>query len=176
MYAKYDCLKKDRPMPAFATWDWGQADTNDREMCCAQLKTGVPAGYLLWDEIEVTISDLRECAVDVTIFPQKPRKLGLLEDAGELVGWKPERANHWYEGITKGQTFDESASLLLRPAVSGESPASWYIEDGSGRAVAFVANQHIYNRSQVLAIGYLGRQPDPSSSFMREKFRELLCR
>ena len=65
--------------------------------------------------------------------------------------------------------------MLLRPAVSGESPACWYIEDGSGRAIAFLKNQHIFRPSQTLAIGYLGRKSDPLSSFMREKFRELLC-
>ena len=175
-YAEYDCSKKGRPTPAFATWDWSKADAIDREMGCEQLKTGVPAGYLLWDEIEVTMSDLRECAVDGKIFPGKRRKLGLLERAGELVGWKPDRETSWYEGITKGQTLGETAPMLLRPAVSGESPARWYIEDGSGRAITFVANQHIFDPSQTLAIAYLGHQPDPHSRFMQEKFPELLCR
>jgi hypothetical protein len=175
-YAKYDCSKKGHPTPDFATWDWSQADAIDREMRCAQLKTGVPAGYLLWDEIEVTMSDLRECAVHVEICRGGPRKLGLLEDAGKLVGWKPDRKTPWYEGITRGQTFDETAPMLLRPAVSGEFPARWYIEDGSGRATTFVASHHIFDPSQTLAIGYLGRQPDPRSRFMQEMFRELLCR
>jgi hypothetical protein len=174
-YAKYDCSKTNRPMPAFATWDWSQADAIDREMECAYLKVGVPAGFLLWDEIEVTMSDLRECAVHVKIFPGKPRSLGLLERAGELVGWRPDRKTIWYEGITKGQTFDEAAPMLLRPAVRGESPAGHYVEDGSGRATAFVANQRIFGSSQTLAIGYLGRHPDPHSSFMQKEFPDLLC-
>jgi hypothetical protein len=173
-YAKYDCSKTGRATPAFATWDWSQADAIDKEMCRAQLKTGVPAGYVLWDEIEVTVSDLRECAVDVRIFPGQSRRLGLVS-AGELADWRPDRPTSWYEGIAGGQTFDETAPMLLRPAVSGESPACWYIEDGSGRATAFIANQRIFDPSRTLAIGYLGRQPDPLSSFMRERFRELLC-
>jgi hypothetical protein len=173
-YAKYDCSKKNRPIPVFANWDWSQADAIDKEMCRTQLKTGVPAGYLLWDEVEITMSDLRECAVDVKIFPGQSRKLGLV-GAGELVGWKLKCDNSWYEGIARGRTFDETAPMLLRPAVSVEFPARWYIEDGSGRAIAFVANQHIFDPSQTLAIGYLGSQPDPRSSFMQEKFRELLC-
>jgi hypothetical protein len=175
-YARYDCSKKNLPTPVFATWDWSQADAIDREMKRAQLKTGVPAGYLLWAEVEVTMSDLRECAVHVQIFPGKPRRLGLLECAGDLVGWKPDRETNWYEGITRGQTFDETTPMLLRRAVSGESPASWYVEDGSGRATAFVANQRIFDPSRTLAIGYLGRRPDPNSSFMREHFRSLLLR
>ena len=64
-YAKYDCSQTGRATPVFATWDWSQADAIDKEMCGAHLKTGVPAGYLLWDEIELTVSDLRECAVDI---------------------------------------------------------------------------------------------------------------
>lgn len=160
-------------MPTFAAWDWSQADAIDREMECADLKVGVPAGYLLWDQVEVTMSDLRECAVDVAIFPGQSRRLGLV-GAGELARWRPDRDAPWYEGITRGQTLDEAAPMLLRPAVSGESPARWYVEDGSGRAIAFVANQHIFDPSQILAIGYLGRKPDPHSSFMQEKFPELL--
>ena len=27
--------------------------------------------------------------------------------------------------------------MILRPAVKAESPAKWYVEDGSGRAVCF---------------------------------------
>jgi hypothetical protein len=142
-------------------------------MCHAGLKTGIPAGYLLWDQVEVTMSDLRECAVDAGIFPRQSRKLGLIA-GGELDGWKLKCDKSWFEPIARGQTLDENAPMLLRPAVSGESPACWYVEDGSGRAVAFVGNQHIFDQSQTLAIGYLGRKPDPESSFMREKFPELL--
>jgi len=174
-YAKYDCSKKNCPIPAFASWDWSWADAIDWEMRCAHLKVGVPAGYLLWDEIEVTMSDLHECAVDVNIFPRRSRSLGLV-DADEMARWRPDRCARWYGGITEGQALDETAPLLLRPAVRGENPARWYVEDGSGRAIAFVANQHIFHSLQTLAIGYLGREPDPNSSFMREKFRELLCR
>jgi hypothetical protein len=175
-YAGYDCSKTGRPTPAFAIWDWSQADAIDKEMFRAHLKTGVPAGYVLWDEIEVTVSDLRQCAVDVQIFPEKPRMLGLLEGAGELVGWTPDRPTTWFELIACGRTFDETAPMLLRPAVSEESPSCWYIEDGGGRAIAFIKNQHIFDSSQTLAIGYLGREPDPHSSFMQKKFPELLRR
>ncbi len=174
-YAKYDCSKKNRPVPAFATWDWSRADAIDREMRCAHLKAGVPAGYLLWDQIEVTMSDLRGCAVDANIFPLRSRCLALV-DAGELTRWRPDRRAPWHGGITGGDTLDETAPLLLRPAVRGEYPARWYIEDGSGRAIAFVANQHTFDPLRSLAIGCLGREPDPNSSFMRENFRELLCR
>jgi hypothetical protein len=64
--------------------------------------------------------------------------------------------------------------MLLRRAVRGEFPAQWHVEDGSGRAITFVQNQHLFDKFQTLAIGYLGRTPDNHSSFMQEKFRELL--
>jgi len=69
--------------------------------------------------------------------------------------------------------MSETEPMLRRPAVSGESPACWYIEDGSGRAIAFVKNRHIFHASQTLAIGYLGWVPDTQSSFMQETFPEL---
>ena len=138
------------------------------------LKAGVPAGYLLWDKVEVTISDLRECAVVSDIFPGRSRKLGLIELADGLAGWKPNRAAPWYDDIVQGRTFDESAPLILRPAVKAEAPASWYVEDGSGRAIAFLAKQILFGPSHILAIGYLGWEPDPLSSFMRQHFAELL--
>jgi hypothetical protein len=172
-YVKYDCSTKGRPTPELAKWNWSQANMIDMEMKRAALKVGVPAGYQLWDKVEVTMSDLRECAV-VDIFPGQSRKLGLVERAGGLFGWKPNRGTSWYDNIVRGQTLDETAPLMLRPAVSGESPASWYIEDGSGRAIAFVANQILFRSSQILAIGYLGREPDPRSSFMQQHFPELL--
>jgi hypothetical protein len=173
-YAKYDCPRKGCATPAFATWDWSQADAIDKEMCGAHLKTGVPAGYMLWDEIELTVSDLRECAVDIRIVSGQSRRLGSV-GAGELATWTPDRPAIWCKVIAGGHTFDETAPMLLRPAVSGESPACWYIEDGSGRAIAFLKNQHTFSPSQTLAIGYLGRKPDPHSSFMQKEFRELLC-
>lgn len=169
-YARYDCPKKGLPTPDFAAWDWSEADSIDRAMKSAHLKIGVPAGYLLWDEVEITMSDLLESAVDVGIFPGQRRMLGFIKP-DQLARCRP---GQWHGWITQGRTFDEDAPMLLRPAVSGESPASWYIEDGSGRAITFVANQHLFDPSQTLAIGFLGRKPDPRSLFMQQNYRELL--
>jgi hypothetical protein len=142
-------------------------------MACTKLKTDVPAGYLLWDKVEVTMSDLRECAVVDNIFPRESRKLGLIERRA-LAAWKPDRPTGWYDRIVAGQTFGETAPFMLRRSVSEEYPALWYIEDGSGRAIAFVANQALFDPSQTLAIGYLGREPDQSSAIVKEKFPQLL--
>lgn len=175
-YVRYDYMKKKLgiSVPDFNSWNWAEADAIDNTMASADLKKGIPAGYLLWDQVEVTISDLRECAVDASFFPDKPRPLGLLESAGFLRCSKPDPIKTWYERILHGETFDETAPMLIRPAVRAESPAYWYVEDGSGRATALIANQHIFDQSKTVAIGYLGRKPDRSSSFMQEHFHELL--
>jgi hypothetical protein len=79
-YVRYDCGKKGLPVPDFAQWDWSAADSIDAEMASARFKSGIPAGYLQWDKVEVTMSGLRDCAVDVAIFARgKPRSLWLLE-------------------------------------------------------------------------------------------------
>jgi hypothetical protein len=169
-YVNYDRRKKDLPLLEFETWDWSTADGIDVAMGLAGLKVGIPAGYVLWDQVELTLPDLNECAVVGTMFPGQSRKLGLVA-RDQLGRCNPGR---WHEDITQGKTFDENAPILLRPAVKGEFPARHYIEDGSGRAVTFIANQHLFASSQTLAIGYLGRVADRRSSFMRQKFRELL--
>jgi hypothetical protein len=182
-YARYDCLKKNRPMPDFQAWQWSQADAIDGEMERAGLKIGVPAGYLLWDKVEITMSDLRECAVEVGLFSGQPhRQLGLIERSGGLADWESKLLRHhgggpappWYGAIKKGGVFGESAPFLLRPSVRGELPARWYVEDGSGRAATFVANESVFDPSKTLGIGYLGCEPDRCSSFMRHHFQELL--
>lgn len=173
-YARYDCSKKGVPIPDFPSWNWSQADEIDEAMDSEHLKAGVPAGYLLWDKVGLTIPVLRDCAVFADIFPRQSRKLGLIERDGQLRAWRPKPERAWYRDVVNGHAFDDSAPFLLRPALKSEWPASWYIEDGSGRAVALVADQHKF-ASQVVGIGYLGRKPDPNSGFMRrEPFRELL--
>jgi hypothetical protein len=175
-YVIYDCSKTGRRVPEFATWDWSLADAIDQELQSAGMKHGVLAGYLLWDMVEVSLSDLRASAVFDRIFKDFPeRKLGLIEQAGLLLGWKPDRDTVWYERIAMGQTLDETEPLIIRPALRSELTASWYIEDGSGRAIALIANHGLVGQPQTLAIGYLGRRPDKSSSFMqRPPFCELL--
>ena len=168
-YAKYDCGKKQTPLPDFDTWDWSDANSIDDSMCRSHLKVGIPAGYLLWDEVEVTMADLLQCAVEGGIIPGQPRMLGLVRP-DRLVC----RPGNWHDHITHGGTFDENSPMLLRRAVAVESPARWYVEDGSGRAITFVAHQNLFDHESTLAIGCLGREPDRNSRFMREKFRELL--
>jgi hypothetical protein len=174
-YARYDYRKKSRgAIETFASWDWSDANAIDGEMLKANLKVGIPAGYLIWDKIAVTAEDLLECAVHDAIFPGKPRMLGDLERSGYLTNWRPNAEKEWYDRIAQGETLDEAEPLLLRRAVRSESPAQWYIEGGSGRAVALITHRKHFEPSQILAVGYLGRDPDPQSAFMRNHFGELL--
>jgi hypothetical protein len=184
-YAKYDFQKKrnSESLPDFNEWSWSEADAIDEELHRAGLKTGIPAGYLLWNIVQITIPDFRECAVVGGIFAgQIHRQLGLIEQNGGLANWEDKLFQHlgnrqvpsWFDYIKHGGVLADSAPFLLRPSVSSEHPARWYVEDGSGRAVTFVANANAFGPSDAVAIAYLGTLPDPSSKFMRTRFPELL--
>jgi len=184
-YANYDFQKKQdkQPLPDFDAWNWSNADAIDEELSRAGLKTGIPAGYLSWDLVQITIPDFRQCAVSVNIFSeQRNRQLGIIEQNGQLINWEERLFQHfaglavplWYDYIKLGEVLGESAPFLLRPAVFGERPARWYVEDGSGRAVAFVANARIFAPSDIVATGFLGTVPDANSTFMHTHFAELL--
>lgn len=178
-YAKYDYHKKhpDLPLPNFGEWDWSSADAIDAQMRRSNLKMGVPAGYELWDEVLLTLDDLRQCAVHNVInegIGTRMRMLGDLDARGFLERWQPPFERAWHLNIASGKIPDESGPLLLRRAVQGEFPAKWYVEDGSGRATAFVKYRSHFDPSAGLASGFLGMTIDPRSKFMREHFQELL--
>ena len=184
-YAKYDFQKKrnSETLPDFDGWNWSSADAIDEELGRAGLKTGIPAGYLSWNIVQIMIPDFRECAVVGGIFAgQMHRQLGLIEQNGGLGNWEGKLLQHlgsrpvplWYDSIKQGVVLDDSAPFLLRPAVFSERPARWYVEDGSGRAVTFVANAKAFAPLEEVAAGFLGTVPDASSKFMRTHFAELL--
>ncbi len=173
-HAAYDCSKTHRPLPDFTTWDWTQADAIDRELREAGLKWGVLGGYLLWDLVELTIPDLWQCAVLADIFPGEARALGFVGRA-RLSEWRPVPDTEWYERVRRAHVLSDVEPLVLRPALSHEAPASWYVEDGSGRAITLVAGAIAVNPFEPVAVAYLGREPDHASSFMRKPpFNELL--
>ena len=176
-YAKYDYGKKhpDIPVPEFEQWDWSNADVIDASMRESNLKR-VPAGFELWDEVSLTVQDLRECAVYDAInrkLGTPMRMLGDLYTCGFLQDWEPTSKRDWYDSISKGMVTDHIGPMLLRDAVRCESPAKWYIEDGSGRGTAFVKHGLRFNPSEIVAVGFLGKTIDPGSSFMSEHFGEL---
>lgn len=176
-YLAYDARKKAKPLPDTSGWDWTSADAIDEALRAGGFKSGVLAGYREWQRVELTLGDLRRCAVEARISRQRHptlRDLGTLADGGWLRGWAPDRATTWFGAIESGSGLREEEPLFLRPATTGEWPAQWYVEDGSGRSTALVANQDRFMAGQVVAYGYLGGEADKSSSFMRDRFPELL--
>ena len=119
-YARYDLLKKhpDETVPDFAKWDWATADAIDDQMSQTGLKVGVPAGYFLWDELSITLGDLRQCAIHSAIneaLGTNMRRLGDLEAYGYLERWKPPCERTWFTSIASGKVPDETGPILLRP-------------------------------------------------------------
>jgi hypothetical protein len=59
--------------------------------------------------------------------------------------------------------------MIIRPSVKSEAPAKWYIEDGSGRALALLQrvlrNGEMYRTSW----SYVGLEPDMRSSFIASR-------
>jgi hypothetical protein len=168
-YAAYDCDKKHRTPPDFSGWNWESADYLDGQLGAAGLKTGVLAGYQEWRKVTLDLADLRQCAVVASISSGGPRDLGSLESVGALRGWRPNKQVSWLSGVVQGLPFSEDSPFILRPAAAGEQSALWYLEDGSGRATAMVANACHFRTLGIVAHAYLGTRADPDSSFMRRK-------
>ena len=177
-YVSYDAAKKGSPTPDMSNWDWTRADAIDAALRASGFKFGVPAGFTEWAQVSLTLDDLRKCAVVVSISRElrsAARDLGTLEGSGKLESWKPKTPGpSWLPLIEAGHPLPGNEPLLLRPATAAEVPARWYLEDGSGRATAIVANARRFDQAAVVAAGYLGSVVDKSSTFMRERFAELL--
>lgn len=138
----------------------------DSQLRSAGLKCVVLGAYVLWDKVEITSSEIPECAVVAGIFPGQPRKLGLVAPDC-LLRWRPDRPNNWYARICRGEALAETEPLILRPSLPSELPALPYVEDGSGRAIALLQNHARFLPSQVLAVAFLGREQDRTSTFGR---------
>jgi hypothetical protein len=166
-YASYDCRKKHRPTPDFANWKRDSADALDIHLKVAELKFGVLAGYREWSKVTLDLADLRQCAVVSSISDGGPRDLASLEASSALKGWRPNKNVTWFSDVQRGQPFPETDPFILRRATIGEKPAVWYLEDGSGRATAMVANASLFISRDAVAYAYLGTQVDSTSSFMK---------
>ncbi len=173
-YVRYDCAKKERPLPDLSRWEWSSADALDAELKTARCKSGILAGYLTWDFAALSMDDLRCCAVESRIFPGPARVLSVAEREGHLRGWRPDRPTTWFDSICRGESLRHAEALILRPAVRSEHPATWYLEDGSGRGATLLANAAAFVAQAVVAFAYTSREPDAASTFMRTRFGELL--
>lgn len=172
-WIQYDAHKKSQPLPDFAAWPWEHADDLDHMLGKLGFKTGIITGYLSWTFSTVAIGDLRRCAVVNHAIPGTQRCLGRLEGTSELRSWLPNRGTNWYERLSAGGALTPEEPLLLRRSVQCEAPADWYLEDGSGRALAIIkAARHSVD--SVVGYAYVGNVPDFMSTFMQREFPGLL--
>jgi hypothetical protein len=175
-YVRYDWSKKkpkDVEPPDMEKWPWNDPNGIDQKLRDNGLKDGVLAAYRKWKLVELSVADLLECAVVDSIFPREPQALGQLALLGKLAEWLPTGAPEWWRLIGNGSGLDVESALIVRPAIKSEAPAKWYIEDGSGRALALLQRILRYGETGRTARAYLGHEPDELSPFMKDH-RELM--
>lgn len=173
-WVHYDARKKSHTVPDFQLWSWDNADYLDQQLERLGFKTGIIAGFLSWTFSAMTLEDLRRCAVVSHAVPGSPTCLGQLEGTDALQAWRPNRATDWYGPLNAGGALTEHEPLLIRRSVRSESPATWYLEDGSGRALAIVQTVQCRSFDAVVGYAYVAGVPDGASAFMRRHFPQLL--
>jgi len=168
-YVAYDWRKKHGEIPPFDldTWPWDDPDGLDRKLDENGLKKGVPAAYRTWKLVKLGVVDLLECAVYNGIFPRKPQVLCQLALLGMLAEWLPVGDPEWWRSIGNGSELGVEQALMIRPALKSEAPARWYVEDGSGRALALLQRILRYGEVGRTAWAYLGEEPDEQSAFIK---------
>ena len=175
LYIRYDARKKNGVVPPdLSEWDWSSADAIDAGLAANGFKSGVIAGYTSWRAVELDRAELSRCAIVSGIFPTLPRVLGQLPGYAAFDKWKPNHDVEWFEPLESGAEYPRKWPLILRPSIAIERPATWYLEDGSGRAICFF--RHLVRSGNDLkrAFGYVGATPDLRSTFMRQTFPSLL--
>jgi len=170
-YAKYDRRKKFQGTlpPDMDEWPWDDPVELDTRLAKNGLKSGVLSGYRDWQFVEIGLTDFLECAIFNGIFPGQPQALCLLVLLGKVAGWSPDRSTEWLNPIRGGAELNAECPFILRPSVTSEAPAKWYIEDGSGRALAFLQRALSYRELDRTAWAYVGIEPDMRSSFIASR-------
>src|ERR1035437_4433388 len=176
-YVAYDALKKGKPIPGMDDWPWHDPNGLDQHLRDLGFKAGILSGYVEWWEVALTIEDLRCCAVVTAICPRDAhgvavRDLGSIERMG--CANLPQCQTTWSGHLAAGGCQSRDEPMILRRAVGSELPAGWYIEDGSGRAMALVACAGRHPPDEIVAYCYLADVSDPPSRIMQDKFPELL--
>jgi hypothetical protein len=170
-YAEYDRRKKGQgSLPSdMNEWPWDDAIELDSRLKKNHLKDGVLAAYRDWRFVEIGLTDFLECAIYNGIFPGQPQALCQLVLLGQVAAWSPDRDTEWLNPIRGGADFTAECPFILRPSLTSEAPAKWYIEDGSGRALAFLQRALRWGELDRTAWAYLGIEPDKCSPFIKSR-------
>jgi hypothetical protein len=170
-YAAYDRRKKGGlpPPPDIDEWRWDNPRELDLSLDANELKSGVLAAYRTWQLVEFGLLDVLECAVWDGIFRGESQSLSRLVLNGKVGEWAPDRQTDWWQSVRGGSALGVDSALVARPSVSSEQPAKWYLEDGSGRALAFLQRSLRSGDVGRTVWVYLGREPDPRSTFIRSR-------
>lgn len=170
-YAEYDRRKKTKASlpPDMDGWPWDDPVELDSRLRKEHLKDGVLAAYRNWELVEIGLTDFLECAIYNGIFPGQPQALCQLVLLGKVATWSPDRDTDWLNPIRAGAHFEAECPFILRPSVTTEAPATWYIEDGSGRALAFLQRVLGWGELDRTAWAYVGNEPDKRSDFIASR-------
>ena len=71
--------------------------------------------------------------------------------------------------LSSAHDFPREWALILRSAVASKRPAKWYLEDGSGRALALLRRILTHQEPWRTAWAYLGVIPDERAGFIRTR-------
>ncbi len=174
-YVDYEARKKKVSPPDLTGCNWNDPNDIDCRLKAAKdYKHGIISGYKLWNLVEFKLDDLLQSAIVNHIFPCRSQVLGKLVNEEDFKKWKPKGKPEWYDHLESGLCFKREWAMVLRPAVSAENPAKWYIEDGSGRAICFTRRLLNNNDYQSSAFGYLGIEVDRKSTFINNEIPDLL--
>lgn len=174
-YVRYDLQKKEQPtIDNLEEWPWNNPDAIDELLHGNHLKPGVLSAYSVWQLVQLDYADILDCAIVNHIFPGQPQALRKI-DPNLIKTSKPKGNPEWWEPLSSGADIAWEWALILRPAVTSERPAKWYVEDGSGRVLALFQRILKYNEFKRTAFAYIGIVPDESSTFIHGR-PELLKR
>jgi hypothetical protein len=172
-YVEYDRQKKRQPaIENLEAWPWDDPNAIDEHLQSNHLKPGVLSAYRVWQLAQLNYADIADCAIVNHIFPDQPQTLGQI-DQGLIAKSRPNGNPEWWGPLSSGSNIPREWALILRPTVASERPAKWYIEDGSGRAIALLQRILMYQEFWRTAWAYIGIIPDEGSHFLQKR-SELL--
>lgn len=168
-YINYDCRKKCIPViENLDAWTWDDPNAINEQLRNNHLKPGVLSAYSAWQLVQLDYADIRQCAIVNHIFPGQPQTLGQIDQA-LIEKSRPNNNPEWWKPLYSGFDIPQEWALILRPTVRSENPARWYVEDGSGRALALFQRILKHHEHWHTASAYIGTIPDENSCFIQER-------